>query len=235
MDRKDIVKAISEHFGVESKYLGAPSFAYEIKTPRETYIVNREGKIVTAAGEEVGLEELLGGPEAEDEITSYDLEIPMKGHTGRTLRNLVNMIYSKQTLIKKALGLEENIIEDDFVTKINEVCIDSLESFKEALEGIDEGSHPGIDFDFQEETITFKYLENEAAIKLFALINRNAKAQKRALAKVKPTDNEKYTFRTWITRLGMVGDEYKETRKELLQNLSGNSAFRKGKKEEAND
>lgn len=235
MDRKDIVKVISEHFGVESKYLGAPSFAYEIKTPRETYIVNREGKIVTAAGEEVGLEELLGGPEAEDEITSYDLEIPMKGHTGKTLRNLVNMIYSKQPLIKKALGLEENIIEDDFVTKINEVCIDSLESFKEALEGIDEGSHPGIDFDFQEETITFKYLENEAAIKLFALINRNAKAQKRALAKVKPTDNEKYTFRTWITRLGMVGDEYKETRKELLQNLSGNSAFRKGKKEEAND
>jgi hypothetical protein len=27
-------------------------------------------------------------------------------------------------------------------------------------------------------------------------------------------------------RLGMIGDEYKEARKELLENLSGNSAFR---------
>lgn len=33
VDRKDIVKAISEHFGVESKYLGAPSFAYEVNYP----------------------------------------------------------------------------------------------------------------------------------------------------------------------------------------------------------
>jgi len=233
VDRKDIVKAISEHFGVESKYLGAPSFAYEIKTPQETYIINREGKIMTSAGEEVDLENLLTGPEAEDEITSYELGIPMEGHTGRTLRNLVNMIYSKQPLIKKALGLEENIVEDDFVTKINELCIDSLESFKEALEDIDEGSHLGIDFDFQEETITFKYLENEAAIKLFALINKNAKVQKYASTKVKPTDNEKYTFRTWLLRLGMIGDEYKETRKELLKNLSGNGAFRKPEKEDS--
>lgn len=233
MDRKELVKILGEHFGVKPKYLGAPSFQYQIETPKETYIIDREGKIITSLGAEVEFEELLAGPEAEDEITSYELEIPMKGHTGKTLRNLVNMIYSKQPLIKKALGLEDNIVEDDFVTKINEVCIDSLESFKEALEGIDEGSHPGIDFDFQEETITFKYLENEAAIKLFALINKNAKVQKYASTKVKPTDNEKYTFRTWLLRLGMIGDEYKETRKELLQNLSGNSAFRKPEKEDS--
>ena len=31
---------------------------------------------------------------------------------------------------------------------------------------------------------------------------------------------------TWLTRLGMIGDEYREIRKELLQNLSGNSSFR---------
>ncbi|MEY8304856.1 hypothetical protein [Anaerosalibacter bizertensis] len=49
---------------------------------------------------------------------------------------------------------------------------------------------------------------------------------------MKPTDNEKYTFRTWLTRLGMIGDEYREIRKELLQNLSGNSAFRYPVKEE---
>lgn len=232
MDRKEMVKILGEHFGVKPKYLGAPSFQYQIETPKETYIIDREGKIMTSLGAEVEFEELLAGPE---EPIGYELEIPMDGHSGRTLRNIVNMIYSRQPLIKKALGIEENIVEEDFVIKINEADINSVDSFERALNKIEEGGHPGIEFDFQEKSITFKHSERESAAWLFALINKNAKAQSRALAKVKPTDNEKYTFRTWLTRLGMIGDEYKEIRKELLQNLSGNSAFRKGKKEEAND
>ena len=232
MDRKELVKILGEHFGVKPKYLGVPSFQYQIETPKETYIIDREGKIMTSLGVEVEFEELLAGPE---EPIGYELEIPMDGHSGRTLRNIVNMIYSKQPLIKKALGIEENIVEEDFVIKINEADINSVDSFERALNKIEEGGHPGIEFDFQEKSITFKHTGTEAATWLFALINKNAKAQSRALAKVKPTDNEKYTFRTWLTRLGMIGDEYKEIRRELLQNLSGNSAFRKGKKEEAND
>ncbi|WP_096636173.1 virulence-related protein [Clostridium cochlearium] len=232
MDRKEMVKILGEHFGVKPKYLGAPSFQYQIETPKETYIIDREGKIMTSLGAEVELEELLAGPE---EPIGYELEIPMDGHSGRTLRNIVNMIYSRQPLIKKALGIEENIVEEDFVIKINEADINSVDSFERALNKIEEGGHPGIEFDFQGKSITFKHTGTEAATWLFALINKNAKAQSRALAKVKPTDNEKYTFRTWLTRLGMIGDEYKEIRRELLQNLSGNSAFRKGKKEEAND
>ena len=232
MDRKEMVKILGEHFGVKPKYLGVPSFQYQIETPKETYIIDREGKIMTSLGVEVEFEELLAGPE---EPIGYELEIPMDGHSGRTLRNIVNMIYSRQPLIKKALGLEENIVEEDFVTKINEADIKSIDSFERALNGIEDGGHPGIEFDFKDKTITFKHSERESAAWLFALINKNAKAQSRALAKVKPTDNEKYTFRTWLTRLGMIGDEYKEVRRELLQNLSGNSAFKKGKKEEAND
>ena len=229
MDRKEMVKILGKHFGVKPKYLGVPSFQYQIETPKETYIIDREGKIMTSLGEEVEFEELLAGPE---ETIGYELEIPMDGHSGRTLRNIVNMIYSRQPLIKKSLGLEENIVEEDFVIKINEADIKSIDSFERALNEIEDGGHPGIKFNFQDKTIIFKHTGTEAATWLFALINKNAKAQSRALAKVKPTDNEKYTFRTWITRLGMVGDEYKEIRKELLQNLSGNSAFRNPVKEE---
>ena len=229
MDRKELVKILGKHFGVKPKYLGVPSFQYQIETPKETYIIDREGKIMTSLGVEVEFEELLAGPE---EPIGYELEIPMDGHSGRTLRNIVNMIYSRQPLIKKALGIEENIVEEDFVIKINEADINSVDSFERALNKIEEGGHPGIEFDFKDKTITFKHTGTEAATWLFALINKNAKAQSRALAKVKPTDNEKYTFRTWLTRLGMIGDEYREIRKELLQNLSGNSAFRYPVKEE---
>ncbi|MBR4319258.1 MAG: virulence associated protein, partial [Oscillospiraceae bacterium] len=38
--------------------------------------------------------------------------------------------------------------------------------------------------------------------------------------------NEKYGFRTWLLRLGLNGADFKEDRKRLMANLSGNSAFR---------
>jgi hypothetical protein len=49
-------------------------------------------------------------------------------------------------------------------------------------------------------------------------------------AKEKETDNEKYAFRCFLLRLGFIGDEYKETRRVLLRNLTGSAAFRSGAK-----
>ena len=40
------------------------------------------------------------------------------------------------------------------------------------------------------------------------------------------SQNEKYAFRCFLLRLGMLGDEFKPTRKVLLRRLSGNSAFK---------
>ena len=39
-------------------------------------------------------------------------------------------------------------------------------------------------------------------------------------------ENEKYTFRTWLLRLGLIGDEFKTARQHLLKNLEGNIAWR---------
>ncbi len=40
------------------------------------------------------------------------------------------------------------------------------------------------------------------------------------------SDNEKYTFRTWLLRLGLIGDEFKTARQHLLKNLEGNIAWK---------
>ena len=40
-DRKNLVKAISEHLGMEAKYLGAPSFAYQVGT----YTISKDGAL----------------------------------------------------------------------------------------------------------------------------------------------------------------------------------------------
>jgi len=246
MERKEIIKAFGEHFGIVPKYMGVPSFAYQIATQQETYTIDRTGKITTSEGKVVELESLINGRVEEKaseptgaETTAFEVVVPMEDHTGTTLRNLVNIVYSKQVLIKKSLGIEANIIEDDFSIAINKAKMETLEEFKTAIEDNGAGSCPGIAFDFNNNTITFKFLEGEvsaekvkAYTQLVALLNQNAKTLKHASAKAKDTDNDKFTFRVWLVKLGMIGDDYKSARKVLLENLEGNSAFRSGSKPE---
>lgn len=234
-----MVKVIGEHFGVKPKYLGVPSCNYQIETEAETFIIDRTGQITTLEGKLVEFEALLNGefedgiqePVAEG-IIGFEISVPMDGHTGVSLRNLVNMIYSKQTLIKKALGIEDDIVSEELIKAVNEVKDTTIKV------AIADKKDKGIDFDFDNNRITFKcFGENgtpekvKAYTQLVELLNQYAKTLKYASAKVKDTDNEKFTFRVWLIRLGMIGDEYKETRKLLLQNLTGNSAFRYGKPE----
>ena len=40
------------------------------------------------------------------------------------------------------------------------------------------------------------------------------------------TTNPAYTFRTWLLRMGMIGDEFSTARKHLLGSLEGNLAWR---------
>ena len=244
LERKEIVKALGEHFGVASKYMGAPSFAYQIETAEETYNIDRAGKITTSEGKVVEFETLINGEvetsdPTETESTTFEVAVPMEGHTGITLRSLVNMVFSKQALIKKSLSIKANIIEDDFCLGINRAKVETLEDFKTAIDDIGVSSCPGIGFDFGDNIITFRFLEDEVSVEkvkaytqLVALLNQNAMALKHASAKSKDTDNDKFTFRVWLVKIGMVGDEYKIARKVLLERLKGNSAFRSGSKPE---
>ena len=225
MDRKEIVKIIGEHLGVKPKYLGVPSFAYQVGD----FIIDREGKIKNEAGEEFQLEDILNPPaEAldSDEITTVEIVIPLEGHNLNTLKTLINMIYSRQVLIKNAFELEENILAREVLESLDEV--DSIEEFKNTLKSRN--------IRIEKENIIFRIDTDlvRSATLFFGLLNEKSKELKYASSKPVATDNEKYAFRAWLMRLGMIGDEYKEARKELLKNLSGNSAFRKlGEDDEA--
>lgn len=241
MDRKELIRALESKYGVKAKYLGAPKFDYEIVIKEKIYTISKEGRIVTADGEEVKPEILLSQQD-EIEITdtgvmNYELTLPMEGHTAKTLRNLINMIYSKQELIRKSLDANRDLLNEDFVLGINQVPLETMEDFKIAIEGMDWDQ--GIRFNLDEHTLAFKIelhpSKVDAAINLFALVNKNALAQHYASFKVKPTANEKYTFRTWLLRLGMIGDKYKKVRKELLTSLSGNGAFKDPSRAGEND
>lgn len=61
----------------------------------------------------------------------------------------------------------------------------------------------------------------------FALaLSEMAKEAKSASPRQPQTENPKYAMRTWLLRLGFIGDDFKTAREFLTRNLEGNAAFR---------
>lgn len=176
--------------------------------------------------------------EAEDqpEEVPLDLELafPVSQHNGVTLRNLVNLLYSRGKLIGKATGghfhVEEGLVEklkDDSCTFAIMNFINAVNDYETehgaALEGLkittEKVTFTGFPTAPDHEHLT-------AFAQLAVLMNQQAISQKRIQAKDVNDENEKYALRTWLLRLGMNGPDFKETRKILMENLSGHAAFR---------
>ena len=243
-DRKVLVKRLGELLGIKPKYLYTPSYAFEIGK----YTVTKEGALeVEDPDDEIlkilyeeGLIEMADIEEQEteqntettsdNEILDVCIALPLKNHTGATLRNLVNLLYQRATLINKATGgnfsvgkeLVDSLVEEsNSLTK--ERFFECLNEYPDSLQGL-KITNTEIQF------LGFPELQDseilEAHIDLESLMNTQTLNQKRIQAKVVDEENEKYAFRIWLLRIGMKGDEYKKSRKILLQNLSGNATFR---------
>ena len=219
--KKKLVKLISSHLGLQSKYLGVPSCAYRIGS----YTVNKDGSLSWEEDDEMteGLlealkaegfsaeeddeeteEEVLVEEEMEEEaeVNRLCISFPKSMYEKHTLENLKNLVESKGALMKKAFRTESlEIVEDD-------------------------------------EKVSFPWFELidsdhfNAYTQFITAITKMAKEQKRILGREREVENDKYAFRCFLLRLGFIGDDYKLTRKILLENLEGSAAF-KTKKEEA--
>ena len=66
-------------------------------------------------------------------------------------------------------------------------------------------------------------------IQLCLALSQMAKSVKSASPKPQQNENPKYAMRTWLLRLGFIGDEFKTAREVLTRRLSGNTAFRNGR------
>lgn len=70
--------------------------------------------------------------------------------------------------------------------------------------------------------------EADAYTRLVSALCNMAKNQKRVTAKERDSENEKFTMRLFLIRLGFIGDEYKTARKTLLRNLTDNGSWKSG-------
>lgn len=65
-------------------------------------------------------------------------------------------------------------------------------------------------------------------IQLCLALSQLAKDAKGASAKPQQHENPKYAMRTWLLRLGFIGEEFKTAREFLTKRLSGDCSFRSG-------
>ena len=225
--RKHLVYTMAELLECNPRYLGTPSYAYEVGD----YTVSRDGDVTfddrTDSDEVEMLVEALmergfepeaatmpepeqpeqpSEPETTDEVPEDDkpttdlvVSLPMDGFDAGSLNRLHDLIASKRTLLTKALGVELLPVQ---------VTEDRV-SFP--------WFHGEIDADHA-----------QAYMNLIVQLCSMAKNSKRITAKDKETDNDKYAFRCFLLRLGFIGDGYKRYRKILLEKLEGSSAFRNG-------
>ena len=63
-------------------------------------------------------------------------------------------------------------------------------------------------------------------IQLCLALSQLAKEVKFASAKPQQNENPKYAMRTWLLRMGFIGEEFKTAREVLTKRLSGDAAFR---------
>ena len=66
-------------------------------------------------------------------------------------------------------------------------------------------------------------------IQLCLALSQMAKTVKTASPKPQQNENPKYAMRTWLLRLGFIGEEFKTAREILTKRLAGDTAFRNGR------
>lgn len=141
------------------------------------------------------------GYTVEDEPVTLTISMQRDFFTEQSMNNLLQLIANKETLLKHALNTESLAVNE---------C---------------------------EETVEFPWFtvekdgDADAYAKFITMLCEFAKNLQRVVNKPDASDNEKYAFRCFLLRLGMIGEEYKPVRRVLLRRLTGSSAFRHGKPE----
>ena len=203
-NRKALVKAISEIIGIQAVYQFMPTCAYKIG---ECYTVTKEGNLeISNSADKKETEHLMEElkkrgydvPDtAEPESTKLTVQMPADFFTQHTLSNLRQICENKATLFKAAFQTDSL----DIISSDEKV---EFPWFKVEQDG-----------------------DADACCTFISMLCEFAKNQGRINRKPDTSDNPKYTMRCFLIRLGMVGAEFKTTRKAILRNLTGNSAFRK--------
>ena len=203
-NRKELVKAISEIIGIQAVYQFMPTCAYKIG---ECYTVTKEGNLeISDSADKKETEYLM------EELKKRGYDVPDTAELEST---------------KLTVQMPADFFDEHTLGNLQQICENKVALFQAAFQT------DSLDIISSDEKVEFPWFkveqdgDTDAYCTFISMLCEFAKNQGRINRKPDTSDNPKYTMRCFLIRLGMVGSDFKATRKVLLRNLTGNSAFRK--------
>lgn len=190
--------------------------------------------------------------------SSCGIHIHLDGanHTPRSIRNFINIIASYNDLFYKALQIAPDRMR--FCKKMDAYLVERMnqkkpKTFAEIEDIWYERYREGRGHHYHSSRYHFLNLHSffhghhtvelrgfnstlhagkvRAYIVLALALNHQALTQKSASYRKVQEENERFAMRTYLNRIGFIGEEFKNCREHLYQHLSGNAAWRYGSRE----
>jgi hypothetical protein len=279
--RRDAAEVAQTVLGGEVLYSGSYYDTWEVKAPcgrtwkftydgsirceRKTYGVKESASrlysvemvspVLTYGGDIGKLQEVIRALRKAGAFAnnSCGIHIHLDGqeHTPRSIRNFVNIIYARNDLFYKTLGIEAQRAR--YCKKMDERLVSTMNRKKpttfEAIEDIWYSGYRGTrethyhdsryhflnlhSFFHGHRTVELRGFnstlhagEVRSYIVLALALNNQALTQSSASTKKPQVENEKFAMRTYLNRIGFIGDEFKACRGHLTKHLAGSAAWR---------
>ncbi len=179
------------------------------------------------------------------------LHLDGSSHTPRSIRNFVNIIASKNDLFYKALQIAPQRM--NYCKKMDSLLVEKMNRKKpKTMRAIEEIWYEGYNESPSQHyhssryhflnlhslftgnrTVELRAFNSElhsgkirSYIVLALALNHQALTQKSASARKPQTENEKFAMRTYLNRIGFIGEEFKNCREHPTAHLNGSAAWR---------
>ena len=182
------------------------------------------------------------------------VHVDAANHNRQSLKNLLSIMFSKEDILFKALQVNPNRVAK-YCQKVREPMLRKARQLLSAEETTDLTQLERIWYEgnvsssehynwtryyalnlhsvFYRGTVEWRGFNSTlnpelaaAYVNLCLAMSAQAIAQRSTIMRKTHSDNELFTFRVWLVRLGLNGNEFRETRNLLLANLDGDRAWR---------
>ena len=183
--------------------------------------------------------------------TGIHIHLDGKDHTPRSIRNFMNIIYSRNDLLYDALQIERRRMH--YCKKMDQSLVERMNKKKpKTMKQIEDIWYQGYsdrrERHYHESRYHFLNLHSlfngcgtvelrgfngtlhagkiRSYVALSLAMNHQALTQKSASSKKPQIENPKFSMRTWLNRIGFIGEDFKNCREHLCKHLDGSAAWR---------
>ena len=221
------------------------------------YSVELVSPILTYEKDMVDVQEMVrklrkaGAFSEQQNCTGIHIHLDGRDHTPKSIRNFINIIYSRNDLLYDALQIEQRRMQ--FCKKMDESLVHKMNRSKPTtFNQIEDIWYQGYgerrERHYHESRYHFLNLHSlfngcgtvelrgfngtlhagkiRSYIALSLAMNHQALTQKSASSKKPQIENPKFSMRTWLNRIGFIGDDFKNCREHLCKHLEGSAAWR---------